>query len=161
MQAIEEQVYHLLKQHNITLSTAESATGGMIASMLVNVSGISEFFQEGYVTYSNDAKVKMIGVDRSLIDQYGVVSREVAENMAISVARTAGTDAALSVTGVAGPGGGTQDCPVGTVYIGCYFKGQTVVEHHIFDGSRLEVREAAAKSALTLLTECILRNETV
>ena len=155
MQKIEEQVFELLKKHRITLATAESATGGMIASMLVNVPGISEFFQEGYVTYSNDAKVKMIGVDRILIDTYGVVSKEVAENMAISVARTAGTDAALSVTGVAGPDGGTDACPVGTVYIGCFFKGKTVVEHHIFAGNRLEVRQAAAERALTLLIEQI------
>ena len=155
MQTIEEQVFQLLKQHSLTLSTAESATGGMIASMLINVPGISEFFQEGYVTYSNDAKVKMIGVDRNLIDTYGVVSAEVAKNMAISAARTAKTDAALSVTGVAGPDGGTDDCPVGTVYIGCFLKGQTVVEHHIFDGNRKEVREAAAKRALELLTEQI------
>ena len=160
MQKIEEQVFQLLKQHRITLSTAESATGGMIASMLVNVPGISEFFQEGYVTYSNDAKVKMIGVDRTLIDTYGVVSKEVAEDMAISAARTAGTDAALSVTGVAGPDGGTDECPVGTVYIGCFFKGKTVVEHHIFAGNRQEVREQAANRALNLLTEQILACET-
>lgn len=158
MQKIEEQVFQLLKQNRVTLSTAESATGGMIASMLVNVSGISEFFQEGYVTYSNEAKVKMIGVDRTLIDTYGVVSREVAENMAISAARTAGTDAALSVTGVAGPDGGTDDCPVGTVYIGCFFRGSTVVEHHVFDGNRLEVRQAAAMRALTLLAEQIKKS---
>lgn len=153
MQKIEEQVFELLKKHRITLTTAESATGGMIASMLINVPGISEFFQEGYVTYSNDAKVKMLGVDRILIGTYGVVSREVAENMAISAARTAGTDAALSVTGVAGPDGGTDDCPVGTVYIGCFYKGVTVVEHHIFAGDRFEVRQAAANRALELLKE--------
>ncbi|MBR5128316.1 MAG: CinA family protein [Roseburia sp.] len=155
MLKIEEQVYELLKLHNITLTTAESATGGLIASTLINVPGISEFFQEGYVTYSNDAKVKMIGVDRALIDKYGVVSKEVAENMAISASKTAGCDAALSVTGVAGPDGGTQDCPVGTVYIGCYFKGNTVVEHHIFAGDRLGVRKAAANRALALLVEQI------
>lgn len=158
MQKIEEQVFQLLKQHRITLSTAESATGGMIASMLINVPGISEFFQEGYVTYSNDAKVKMIGVDRTLIDTYGVVSSKVAENMAISAARTAGTDAALSVTGVAGPDGGTVDCPVGTVYIGCFFRGKAVTEHHIFTGNRLEVRQAAAERALALLIEQIEEN---
>jgi len=152
---IEFQVYELLKKHSITLTTAESATGGMIASTLINVPGISEFFQEGYVTYSNDAKVKMIGVDRSLIDMYGVVSKEVAENMAVSAARTAETDAALSVTGVAGPDGGTKKCPVGTVYIGCSLKGVTVVEHHIFAGNRAEVRKAATNCALFLLIEQI------
>lgn len=155
MNNIEEQVYELLKLHNITLTTAESATGGMIASTLINVPGISEFFQEGYVTYSNDAKVKMIGVDGSLIDTFGVVSKEVAENMAISAAKTAGTDAALSVTGVAGPDGGTKDSPVGTMYIGCYLKGKTVVEHHLFIGDRLTVRKAAANRALELLVEQI------
>lgn len=155
MQTIEEQVFELLKKNNITLTTAESATGGMIASMLVNVPGISEFFQEGYVTYSNDAKVKMIGVDRNVIDTYGVVSKETAENMAFSVAKTAETDAALSVTGVAGPDGGTKECPVGTVYIGCYYLGKIVVEHHVFSGNRMQVRESAAKRALELLIECM------
>ena len=155
MQNIEELVYELLKLHKITLTTAESATGGMIAATLINVPGISEFFQEGYVTYSNDAKVKMIGVDRTLIDTYGVVSREVAKNMAVSAAKTAGTDAALSVTGVAGPDGGTIECPVGTVYIGCYLKGKTVVEHHLFNGDRLTVRKAATNRALALLAEQI------
>lgn len=158
MQNIEERIYGLLKKYQITLSTAESATGGMIASMLVNVSGISEFFQEGYVTYSNIAKVKMIGVDEKLIEKYGVVSREVAENMAASVAKTAGTKAALSVTGVAGPDGGTEVCPVGTVYIGCFLDGKTVTEHHLFSGNRLSVRKSAAKRALCMLEEMILSN---
>lgn len=156
MLKIEEQVFQLLKQQNITLSTAESATGGMIASRLVNVPGISEFFQEGYVTYSNDAKVKMIGVDRNLLNTYGVVSKEVAENMAVCVAKTAGTDASLSVTGVAGPDGGTIQCPVGTVYIGCFFNGRTVVEHHVFDGDRQQIRHAATERALSLLVQQIL-----
>lgn len=161
MAPVEYRVYELLKKYNITLTTAESATGGMIASTLINVPGISEFFQEGYVTYSNNAKVKMIGVDRNLLYTYGVVSREVAENMAISVAKTAGCDAALSVTGVAGPDGGTDECPVGTVYIGCFLKGQTVVEHHVFSGDRLEVRKAATNRALTLLVEQISFHTTV
>ena len=139
------------------VTTAESATGGMIASALINVPGISEFFQEGYVTYSNDAKVKMIGVERVLIDTFGVVSKEVAENMAISAAKTAGTKAALSVTGVAGPDGGTKECPVGTVYIGCYLKGHTVVEHHVFTGDRINVRKAATNRALELLIEQITK----
>lgn len=152
-QAIEHRVYELLKAHNITLSTAESATGGMISSTLINVAGISEFFQEGYVTYSNDAKVKMIHASRDIIDTYGVVSKETAENMAQAVAKTAETDAALSVTGVAGPDGGTEECPVGTVYIGCFLKGKTVVEHHIFSGDRMEVRKAACRRALELLVE--------
>ena len=153
--SLEQQVYDLLKKHHLTLTTAESATGGMIAATLVNVPGISEFFTEGYVTYSNEAKVKMIGVDKTLIERFGVVSKEVAENMAKAVAKTAQTDAALSVTGVAGPDGGTKDCPVGTVYIGCFCKGKTKVLHKVFDGDRQCVRMQAVTTALNLLIECI------
>ena len=151
--SLESSVFELLKKYQYTLTTAESCTGGLIASTLINVPGISEFFQEGYVTYSNDAKVKMLGVKREIIDQYGVVSRETAEEMARCVAHLAETNAALSVTGVAGPDGGTKDCPVGTVYLGCYLNGIVVTEHHIFTGDRQEVRKAAANRALTLLIE--------
>lgn len=153
--ALEVSVFSLLKKYQITLTTAESATGGMIASTLINVPGISEFFTEGYVTYSNDAKVKMIGVRREIIDTYGVVSSETAADMAEAAARTAGTVAALSVTGVAGPDGGTKECPVGLVYLGCYLKGETVTERHMFAGDRMQVRKAACRRALELLVECI------
>lgn len=154
-ETVEYRVYKLLKKYGITLTTAESATGGMIASTLINVPGISEYFQEGYVTYSNAAKIKLIHVKPETIDSYGVVSRETALDMAESAARTAETDAALSVTGVAGPDGGTEDCPVGTIYIGCYFKGVAVAEHHVFEGDRMQVRQLAAKRALELLCEQI------
>lgn len=148
---LEKEVYRLLKQKHCTLTTAESATGGMIASTLVNVPGISEFFQEGYVTYSDAAKVKMIGVCADTIAQFGVVSAETAADMAKSAARTAGTDAALSVTGVAGPDGGTDECPVGLVFIGCHLRGVTVTERHQFQGNRMQVRAAATEAALLLL----------
>lgn len=148
---LEDTVYELLKKYNCRLTTAESATGGMIASTLINVPGISEFFQEGYVTYSNAAKVKMIHVDSDIIETYGVVSRETAENMAAAAAETAGCEAALSVTGVAGPDGGTKECPIGLVFIGCYLKGETVVERHLFHGDRMQVRKSATQAALTLL----------
>ena len=153
--SLEYSVFSLLKKYHITLTTAESATGGMIASTLINVPGISEFFTEGYVTYSNDAKVKMIGVKREIIDTYGVVSSETAADMAEAAARTAGAKASLSVTGVAGPDGGTKDCPVGLIYIGCYLNGKTVTERHVFSGDRMAVRSAACKRALELLAESI------
>lgn len=157
---LEEQVFHILKEKKLTLTTAESATGGMIASRLINVSGISEFFTEGYVTYSDAAKVKMIGVNADIIEQYGVVSSEVAGNMAVAAARTAGTDLAVSVTGVAGPGGGTDTCPVGTVYIGCTYRERTVVEHHLFKGDRQSVRMQATECALQLLLQMISSEDT-
>ena len=153
--SLEYSIFSLLKKYHITLATAESATGGMIASTLINVPGISEFFEEGYVTYSNDAKVKMIGVKREIIDTYGVVSSETAADMAEAAARTAETMAALSVTGVAGPDGGTKECPIGLVFIGCHLNGNTVTERHIFPGDRMAVRSAACKRALELLSECI------
>ena len=155
----EYRVYHLLKKHGYRLTTAESATGGMIASMLVNVPGVSEFFEEGYVTYSDAAKVKMIHVNPDTIKTYGVVSSQTAEDMAESAARTAGCDAALSVTGVAGPDGGTKECPVGLVYIGCFLNGKTVVKRHRFQGDRMAVRTAAAEEALRLLIKCLEETE--
>ena len=153
---IEVQVYELLKKHNLTLSTAESATGGMISSMLVNVPGISEFFQEGYVTYSNNAKVKMIGVDQTLIDKFGVVSKEVAENMVSSVAKTANTDAALSVTGVAGPDGGTEEKPVGTVFVGLRYNDETYcVRLQIRNVNRQYIRNYTVLHMLDLINKTV------
>ena len=141
---LEYSIYGLLKKYQITITTAESATGGMIASTLINVPGISEFFTEGYVTYSPET-----------IDTYGVVSSETAADMAASAAKTAATMAAVSVTGVAGPDGGTKECPVGLVFIGCYLNGKTVTERHMFSGSRMDVRKSATESALSLLKKCI------
>lgn len=150
-QPLEYLVYELLKKYRCTLTTAESATGGMIASTLINVPGISEFFQEGYVTYSDRAKVKMIHVNPGTIETYGVVSSETAAEMAESAARTADCNAALSVTGVAGPDGGTKECPVGLVFIGCHVNGSTTVERHLFEGDRMAVRREATETALRLL----------
>lgn len=159
-ESLEYSIYSLLQKYDYTLTTAESATGGLIASTLINVPGISEFFQEGYVTYSNAAKVKMIHVRPETIASYGVVSSETAEEMASSAAKTAGTHAALSVTGIAGPDGGTTECPVGLMYIGCYLNGKTVTERCLFTGDRMKVRKAAVRQALLLLKQVILTAET-
>lgn len=157
---LEHAIYRLLKKHRYTLTTAESATGGMIAATLVNVPGISEFFEEGYVTYSNAAKVKMIHVDPQIIEEFGVVSKETAFEMAKKAAQTAGTNAALSVTGVAGPDGGTNECPVGLVYIGCCLNETTVTRRYQFEGDRTQVRRAATQKALLLLKQMIEEQET-
>ncbi len=152
---IEEKVVAELKKRNLKITTAESCTGGMIASTLVNVSGASDVLEEGYITYSNEAKKKLLGVQQETLEQYGAVSRQVAEQMAKGAALTAGADAALAATGIAGPGGGTKKKPVGLVYIGCYLSGKTVVTENIFKGSRTEVREQTTRAALTLLLDCI------
>ena len=149
----EYRIFELLKKYHYTLTTAESATGGMIASTLINVPGISAFFTEGYVTYSNEAKVKMIHVKPETIERYGVVSAETAADMAVSAARTADTDAALSVTGVAGP--------VGLVYIGCCLHGRVVTERHLFAGDRMQVRKSATDAALHLLARTITEEGTI
>lgn len=148
---LEYCIYELLKKYQYKLTTAESATGGMIASTLINVPGISAFFEQGYITYSNSAKTQMIGVSEETIEHFGVVSSETAADMAKSAARTAKCDVAVSVTGVAGPDGGTRECPVGLVYIGCYVRGKIVTEYHLFEGDRMAVRTSATRSALLLL----------
>lgn len=156
---IEQTVYELLKEKQYTVTTAESCTGGMIASTLVNVSGISEFFYEGYVTYSNAAKIKLLGVDESVIDTFGVVSEQTAEAMAQGAAYNAKTNAAVSVTGEAGPNSASTENPVGLVYIGCFLNGKTVVERHLFSGDRNSIRRKACECALKLLALCIQTEE--
>ena len=101
----------------------------------------------------------MIGVSAETIARFGVVSAETAADMAQAAARTAGCAAAVSVTGVAGPDGGTKECPVGLVYIGCFFRGKVVTERHLFDGSRMQVRKAAAEAALCLLKRILEEGE--
>ena len=155
---LEVSIYRLLKKYNYKMTTAESATGGMIASTLVNVPGISSFFEQGYVTYSDAAKISMIGVPAEIIRQFGVVSAETARAMAEGAARTAGCEAALSVTGVAGPDGGTEECPVGLVYIGCCVQGRTLVREYRFLGNREKIRESTVAAALTFARSCLLEH---
>ena len=110
------------------ITTAESCTGGMIAGTLVNVAGASEVLNEGYVTYSNEAKERLVRVSHQTLEQFGAVSEQTAREMAEGAARAAKAEAALSATGIAGPGGGTVEKPVGLVYIGCYLNGKTTVK---------------------------------
>ena len=149
--SLEERAVQALTARGCEITTAESCTGGMVASMLVNAAGASEIFKEGYITYSNEAKSRLLGVDAQALERYGAVSETVARQMAEGAAAAAGATAALSVTGIAGPGGGTKEKPVGLVYIGCYLDGTTTAERNLFHGSRLEIREASARRALELL----------
>ena len=123
----EEAVVELLTAGRMTVTTAESCTGGLIAGTIVNVAGASDVLNEGYVTYSNEAKERLVGVKHETLEKYGAVSEQTAREMAEGAARSAGADAALSATGIAGPGGGTAEKPVGLVYIGCFLKGRTTV----------------------------------
>ena len=149
--SLEESVVEILAQKKMTVTTAESCTGGLIAGTLVNVAGASDVLNEGYVTYSNDAKERLVGVKHETLEEYGAVSEQTAREMAEGAAKAAGADAALSGTGIAGPGGATEEKPVGLVYIGCYVNGETTVKECRFEGSRMENRLHTVETALQLL----------
>lgn len=149
--SIEFVVGKLLCSKGLTVSTAESCTGGMVASKLISYPGISEVFKEGAVTYSNEAKVKRLGVSEKTLENFGAVSYETAVEMAKGIAKEAQTDVAIVTTGIAGPGGGTIDKPVGLVYIGIKVKDKTIVKKFEFKGNREEVRVNATFSALEML----------
>ncbi|MCR5102694.1 MAG: CinA family protein [Butyrivibrio sp.] len=143
-----KELVEALMEKGLTVTTAESCTGGLIAGAITDVSGSSAVFKRGFVTYCDEAKMEMLGVSEETLEKYTAVSDRVASEMAQGAARVARADAAISVTGIAGPLGGTEDKPVGLVYIGLYCKGKKVVEKHIFKGSREEVRMQAVKSAI-------------
>lgn len=153
---LEEAVAALLKEHHMTVTTAESCTGGLLAGRLVNVPGISEQFKEGYITYSNEAKEKLLGVSHETLAAYGAVSRETALEMAKGCKEAAGADIGIGITGIAGPDGGTPEKHVGLVYIGCCCKDRSYVKKCGFTGNRSKVRESSVANALTLLREAIL-----
>ena len=150
---VEEEVYWLLLEGKKTLATAESCSGGLLAHRLTNVPGISEVFLLGVVSYSNDAKVRVLGVDASIIKSRGAVCAEVARQMAEGARRVAGSDLGIGITGLAGPTGGSKEKPVGTVYMGisCPEKGITETRHFRFDGDRISVKEQTAEAALQWL----------
>ncbi len=156
--SLEEKIVSLLQEKGWKIASAESCSGGMIASRLVNVSGVSDVFEEGYITYSNAAKHKLLGVSKQSLEQYGAVSSQVAGEMALGAARQARARAAIAVTGIAGPGGGTPQKPVGLVYIGCYVDGKVFVTENYFQGSRQEIRTATTQAALSLLLEKLTRD---
>ena len=152
---LEEKIVHELLKKGYTITTAESCTGGLLAGRILNVSGASGVYNEGYITYSNEAKNRLLGVSKGTLEQYGAVSEQTAREMAAGVARVANADIGLSTTGIAGPGGGTPEKPVGLVYVACCVLGQTTVKKCLFTGSREENRNAAVEEALKLLQNCL------
>ena len=157
--SLEEVIVHFLKERSLTLTTAESCTGGMIAARITDVPGASEVFKQGLVTYSNRAKRKLLDVTKTTLKEYGAVSEKTAKEMAKNGAFITGSDACVSVTGTAGPTGGTEEKPVGLVYIGCCYNNKTVVKEFHFKGERQKIREQATANALILLRECILADK--
>lgn len=153
---LEMALYELLKANDLTVTTAESCTGGLLAGRLINVPGISQYLKEGYVTYSNEAKEKLLGVPAETLKRYGAVSPQTAEAMAEGGAKAANADLCIAVTGIAGPDGGTEEKPVGLVYMSCYCRGTYYTEKNQYTGSRSKIREYSVASALTLLRRAIL-----
>ena len=148
---IEEKIVSELYARNQTLTTAESCTGGLLAGKILNVSGASAVYNEGHITYSNEAKERLLGVKQDTLQQFGAVSKETAAEMAKGAALAAKADIGLSTTGIAGPTGGTPEKPVGLVYVGCYYNGEVTVEECRFTGNREQNRNAAVEAALQLL----------
>ena len=153
---LEDAVVQLLKEQKLTLTTVESCTGGLFTGRLVNVQGASEVLKQGFITYSNKAKRKLIGVKKLTLKEYGAVSDKTAKEMVKGAILATGSDAAVAITGIAGPDGGTKEKPVGLVYIAVTVKGETRVEKYQFTGNRAKIRENAVVAAMTLLRTCIL-----
>lgn len=156
---VEEAVVRLLEEKKWTVTTVESCTAGLLSAALVNVPGASKVFSRGFITYSDEAKHELVGVSKETLETFSAVSEETAGEMALGGARTAGAECALSVTGIAGPGGGTKEKPVGLVYIGCSVLEKVSVERHVFLGDRMEVRKQAVEAALKLLKNCLSESE--
>ena len=154
--SLEERIAALLRQRGFTVTTTESCTGGLLAGRLINAAGISEVYKEGYITYSNEAKEKLLHVSHETLETYGAVSEQTAQEMVLGAAEAAGAQAALATTGIAGPDGGTPKKPAGLVYIGCHVNGVTTVERHMYAGERAQVRSMAVVSALLLLEQMLL-----
>jgi nicotinamide-nucleotide amidase len=152
----EQSLVELLLSNDMTITCVESCTGGLVSAALVGVPGASDVFKSSFVTYSNKAKRKLAGVSKDTLDRYTAVSAQTAQEMAEGGAKAAGSDVCISVTGLAGPGGGTRKKPVGLVYIGCFVRGRVRVNEYHFSGDRNNVRMLAAKNALILARECIL-----
>lgn len=151
-----QRVLALLQSRDLTLATAESCTGGLIAAALTAVPGFSATMLAGYVTYSNEAKTRMLGVPAPLIEAVGAVSEPVARQMAEGAVQDAGADVAVSCTGIAGPTGGSAEKPVGLVHLACALRGApTLAEHHIFPGDRTAIRAATVAAAFALIRRAL------
>lgn len=147
----------LLGRSDVQLAAAESCSGGEIAHRITSIAGSSDYFQGSLVTYSNSAKIDLLGVPAQIIASVGAVSEECARAMAEGSRRAYGADLAVSATGIAGPGGATARKPVGLVYIGLATQDGTSVEQHLFPGDRKAVVDAAAERALELLVAAVER----
>ena len=138
----------LLVDNNLKIAVAESCTGGLVSATLINYPGISSVFMEGCVTYANEAKMMSLGVKEEILNTVGAVSEECAREMAEGVSKRHNTNIGLSTTGIAGPEGGSEEKPVGLVYMGITINNKTIVKKYIFNGDRQQIRNRACKTLL-------------
>jgi PncC family amidohydrolase len=150
---LEVTVGELLLQHRLWLAAAESCTGGLISHLITNVAGSSNYYLGGVTAYANEAKVRLLGVSQATLDQHGAVSEETVLEMARGIRKAIQADIGVSVSGIAGPTGGTPDKPVGTVWIGLSSATHEYARHFIWTGDRLAVKEQSAKAALKMVVE--------
>ena len=155
MISMEEKLVQSLAEMELTISTAESCTGGMVASTIIDVVGASEVYNEGFITYSNEAKMKYLNVSEEILESHGAVCEETVRQMAIGCRKATGSDVAIATSGIAGPGGGSIEKPVGLVYIGCAYKDIVSVEAFKFEGDRTSVRKQATEEAIKMAVEMI------
>lgn len=155
---LEEAVVSLMKEGGMSLTTVESCTGGLFAGRLVNVQGASEVLKQGFITYSNKSKRKLVGVKKLTLKEFGPVSEKTAREMAKGARMVTGCDVAVSITGLAGPDGGTEEKPVGLVYIAVSVQDDMKVQEYRFTGNRAKIRESAVVAALTQLRMSILEH---
>ena len=150
-----EILFHNCLEKKLTITTAESCTGGMIASSIVSVSGSSAIFKSSVVTYSNEMKSKILNIPLKSINENGAVSKVIAYTMAYNVLNLMNSDISIAVTGIAGPGGGSKNKPVGLVYIGIGTKQNIVTKRYLFKGNRLKIRQETTLEALKLSNKII------
>lgn len=152
---INEELVNKLIEKKLKISTAESCTGGLLAEKITQVAGASEIFDESIITYSNDAKMRELGVKKETLEAFGAVSCDTAYEMCTGICRRTGADVGIGVTGIAGPGGGTEEKPVGTVFIGICVSGEVkIIENH-FSGTRDEVRNKTYEKAFSTVLEML------
>lgn len=144
-----------LKKQKLTIATAESCTGGLLSHILTNISGSSDYFDRGIVSYSNKSKIQLLGVPENLLKKYGAVSKQVAKAMADGVRTKSNVDIGISTTGIAGPTGGTKEKPVGLVYISVSNKDSVIVKKLLFSGDRLQNKESTCNIALQMLLDTL------
>ena len=153
MASLEQEIGDLLRRKGLTLGMVESATGGLISHLITSVPGSSDYYQGSVTAYSNEIKIKVIGVKATTIETYGAVSPQVAEEMASGGRRVLGVDICLADTGIAGPAGATPGKPVGLFYLGLAHQAGTLTRKHIFAGDREQNKRSAAEAALSWLKE--------